>query len=71
MPIDLTVSFANTPRSARDRIFCRLLGGPSFSRCLFVVLLFAEDIMMFGKRDLGLALSDKVEDNVLTHTHDE
>ena len=27
--------------------------------------------MMFGKRDLGLALSDKIEDNVLTHTHDE
>ncbi|EWM27603.1 Micro-fibrillar-associated 1 [Nannochloropsis gaditana] len=27
--------------------------------------------MMFGKRDLGLALSDKVEDNVLTHTHDD
>jgi len=26
---------------------------------------------MFGKRDLGLALSDKIEDNVLTHTHDE
>jgi hypothetical protein len=25
----------------------------------------------FGKKELGLALSDKIEDNILTFTHDE
>lgn len=26
---------------------------------------------LFGKRELGLLLSDRIEDNVLTHTEDE
>jgi len=25
---------------------------------------------LFGKRDLGLLLSDRIEDNILTHTED-